>query len=84
MIRRLVLPMYIPIISLICSFLLFKKNNFFSNRLLIFLYSFILLIFLELIIKYTGMNNILKSLYIILPIILLVTIYPILNYKSSR
>ena len=82
LIRRLVLPGYIPILALICSFLLMKNKNIFYNNFFIFSYSFILLIFIELILKYTGSNNFLKSFYIFMPVIMLTIFYPFLIYKS--
>jgi lipopolysaccharide export system permease protein len=82
--RRIVLPFYIPVISLLCSLLLFKSRNFFLNKILIFLYSFILLLFTELALRYTGMNNLIKILFIVLPFILLGTIYSFLTLKFSN
>ncbi|MBD1146716.1 LptF/LptG family permease [Pelagibacterales bacterium SAG-MED28] len=84
LIRRIILPLYIPVISLICSFLLFKKKNFFSNQFFIFIYSFILLILLELIIKYTGTNALLRSFFLMMPVMLFISLYPIINHKSSK
>ena len=49
--RRIVIPFYIPVLSLVCSFLLIKsKKNFFQN-LSIFFLSFIILLFTELAVK---------------------------------
>ena len=56
LIRRLILPTYIPIIALICSMLLLKRNKFYLNKVSIFFYSFVLLVLAELILKYTGTN----------------------------
>ena len=61
--RRIVFPFYIPIVSLICSFLLIKpglKNNFFLNKFTIFTLSFLVLLYAELIVRYTGISNIAK------------------------
>ncbi|MDC0433981.1 LptF/LptG family permease, partial [Pelagibacteraceae bacterium] len=54
--RRIILPIYIPIISLISCLLLanIKKNNFMLNKITIFLLSFFTLLFAELFIRYTG------------------------------
>ena len=65
--RRIVLPFYIPIIALICSFLLIKNNdkkNFFLNKYFIFLASFLILLYSELIIRYTGISKIISTLFI--------------------
>ena len=84
LIRRIVLPAYMPILCLVCSFLLIKKQNFFGSKISIFLLSFFLLIFIELVLKYTGTNNFLKFFYIFMPTIILIIIYPFLFYKFSK
>ena len=84
LIRRIILPTYIPVIALICSFLLFKNQVFFSRNIILFLYSFTLLILIELILKYTGTNNLLKFVYIISPLIMTLILYPFLIFKLSR
>ena len=56
LIRRLILPFYIPVITIICSFLLLKQKKFFLNKTSVFIYCFLLLLFTELIIKYTGLK----------------------------
>jgi lipopolysaccharide export system permease protein len=84
LIRRMVLPLYVPVITLICSFLLFKSNRFFLNKYSVFFYSFILLVITELIIRFTGINNLLRYFYIIFPFIALFLLYLLLVFKSSR
>ena len=84
--RRIVLPLYIPILSLICSFLLIKnsKNKFFTNKYSIFLLSFLVLLFAELIIRYTGLSKLVGIIFLLTPIILIPTIYLMLMFKFSR
>ena len=69
--RRLGTPLYIPLISIIVSFLLIykkeKKYNFLKKYML-FVVSFIILIFAEILLKYTGFSTVVVSLYFILPI----------------
>ena len=84
LLRRLILPFYIPVISLICSFLLIKNNIDFFKRLKIYLFNFFLILFTELFIRYTGINETLKISYICLPFILIISTYFILNYKFSK
>lgn len=84
LIRRLVLPAYLPVLCLICSFLLIKNQNIISKRIPIFFSAFLILIFIELILKYTGTNNFLMMLYILLPIILIFLIYPFLIFRFSK
>ena len=53
--RRIILPFFIPLIALISSLLLIKtKNKFFFNKISIFSYSFIVLLYAELFIRFTG------------------------------
>ena len=85
--RRILFPLYIPIIALICSFLLIKtkkKRNFFLNRYSIFVLSFLTLLYAELIVRYTGISKIIGILFIISPIVLIPIIYISLVYKLSK
>ena len=61
--RRLILPFYIPVIALLCSMLLIKSKKKLLNKNIIFIYSFILLVFIELIVRYTGLNYFLRYLF---------------------
>lgn len=83
--RRIILPFYIPIISLISCLLLTslrKKDSI--NKITIFLISFFILLFTELFIRYTGINQIVNYLFIFFPFILLPSIYFILVKKFQR
>ena len=85
--RRFLLPFYIPIIALVCSFLLIKtqsKKNFFLNKYSIFLYSFIVLLYSELIIRFTGISQAISILFIISPLILIPMLYLFLIVKLNR
>ena len=85
--RRLVLPFYIPIIALTCSLLLIKTNskkNYFFNKYSIFTISFLILMYAELIVRYTGISKTISSLFIISPFILIPTIYIFLFFKFSK
>jgi lipopolysaccharide export system permease protein len=84
--RRIVLPMYIPIISLICCFLLIKtpiRKNYFLNKYSIFILSFFVLLYAELIIRYTGISKAISILFTVTPLILIPLIYLLLSYKLS-
>ncbi len=83
-IRRLILPMYIPVFCLMCSFLFFKNENITFQKISIFLINLIVLVFIELVIKYTGTNYFLRLFYIIFPLIIFVIIYPLLFYKFLK
>ena len=85
--RRFVLPFYIPIISLLCSFLIVRveeKKNYLLNKYTIFTLSFLTLLYSELIIRYTGISKIINILFMISPMILTPIIYIILIYKFSK
>jgi lipopolysaccharide export LptBFGC system permease protein LptF len=82
--RRLVLPFYIPAISLIVSLLLINAKKFYLNRNLIFIYSFTLLIFTELMVRYTGINNYIFYIFLLSPVLLLISIYFILFNKFTN
>ena len=85
--RRIILPLYIPIIALLCSFLLIKtktQRNFFFNRYSIFVLSFLVLLYSELIIRYTGISKIIGILFTVSPLILTPIIYLLLIFQLSR
>jgi len=81
--RRIVLPFYIPVISLICCLLFLKTEKKYLNNFNIFLYSFCLLLFAELSVRFTGINVITQILFITLPIILMVIVYSFILLKFS-
>ena len=82
--RRLVIPFYIPVISLICSLLIVRSSRIYYNKIGIFFYGFALLVFSELSVRYTGLNNTIFISFILLPIILITFIYSFLIYKFSK
>ena len=82
--RRVIIPLYIPVLALICSLLLIKTRKKYFNNFFIFSYSFMTILFTELAVRYTGINNIILFIFILLPFLLLVTLYFYLNYKFSR
>ena len=85
--RRLVLPFYIPIISLLCSFLLIqnkKRSKNFINQYSVFTLSFLVLLYAELLIRYTGISKILSLIFMITPLFLIAAIYLILMVKLSK
>ena len=84
--RRIILPIYIPIISLISCLLLAntKKNNLILNKITIFLLSFFTLLFSELFIRYTGVNYLVNYLFIFFPFLLLPLMYLLLIHKFKK
>ena len=84
LIRRIILPFYIPVISLLCSFLLIKNSTIFFDKFLIYLTCFTLLVFTELFIRYTGLNHLIRYAYIILPFIFIIISYLFLINKLKK
>ena len=82
--RRLTLPFYIPVISLICSLLLINSKKTYFHKISIFIYSFVLLLFTEIGVKYTGLNEIMKIVFIFMPLVLFLAIYYFLILKFSK
>ena len=83
--RRIILPFYIPVISLIASFLLIKpKKNIFFNKISVFIYCFLILLYAELIIRYTGINQVAFNLFIFSPIIMASIFYYFLLNQFSK
>jgi lipopolysaccharide export LptBFGC system permease protein LptF len=82
--RRIIIPIYIPVISLICSLLLIRSNKIYFSKTLIFIYSFVVLLFTELAVRYTGINSIILISFILLPFLLLFFFYTFLIYKFSH
>ena len=84
LIRRLILPFYIPVISLLCSFLLIKNKISLLDKFLIYFGNFSILVFTELLIRYTGINYQIRAIYILLPIVLIIISYFTLIYKFKK
>lgn len=82
--RRLILPLYLPIIALICSFLLFNKNKTLFHEIKVFTFSFLILVLTEIFIKYTGLNELIRIGYFITPLISFFFLYIFLNFKLKQ
>ena len=82
--RRIVIPLYIPVLSLICSLLLIKSKRTFFQNLSIFISTFFILLFTELAVRYTGLNTLILYTFIFLPFSLLIFLYTFLIYKFSN
>jgi len=84
--RRIGMPLYVPLISVLASFLLIqrkeKKYNYFK-KYIVFCFSFIILLFAEMLLRYTGFS--LKNLvvYFFLPLLLMIILYSILIKKIT-
>jgi lipopolysaccharide export LptBFGC system permease protein LptF len=84
--RRAGMPLYIPLISIITSFLLIYKKegkNNHTKKYIIFIFSFIVLILAEILLRYTGFSITNFTLYIFTPLILLIILYTVLIKKMT-
>ncbi len=82
--RRIIIPFYIPVLSLICSLLLIKSKKKFFQNLSVFFCSFLILLFTELAVRYTGINSFILYTFILMPFSLLLILYSFLIYKFSN
>ncbi len=76
--RRIIMPLYIPLISILISFLLIyskNKKNKIINRYIFFILSFFLLVVSELSVRYAGISKINFNIYLTAPFILLPILY---------
>ena len=86
--RRFGMPLYIPILALIASFLLKSKKENRVNNYYTYIYFFIgffILMLAEIFIRYSGMSHY-KLLYYLLPVLCMPIIYLILlkNFKYEN
>ena len=82
--RRIIIPFYIPALTLICALLLIKSDKIYLNKISIFSYSFIVLLFTELAVRYTGINHYILIAFMVLPLILIIFLYLFMNHKFSK
>ena len=83
----MVLPLFIPVITLISSLLFIKTSGrIYYSKVSIFAYSFLVLLYAELTIRYTGINEIIKNVFLFSPAALAIFIYIFLklNYRKKR
>ena len=82
--RRIFLPFYIPVISLIaCMLLIRKKENIFFSKTSVFTYCFSVLLFAELIIRYTSVNKMAANFFYLCPFFLMIFFYYFLYNQFS-
>ncbi len=84
--KRFIKPMYFPLLTLVCCFLLTLsriENNFSLKTVKVFLYIFLILILSEILMRYIEGSQLLFSIVIILPIIIYFFIYHILISKVT-
>ncbi len=85
--RRILMPLYIPLVSILISFVLIytkNKKTKILNRYLFFLLSFTLLVLSELLVRYSGISKTGFYAYLFTPLILLPILYLILLNKFKK
>ena len=84
--KRFYKPLYIPIISLLCCFLIIvPKNNIFykRNRNIIFVVTFLLIVLSEASLRYAAISQLASLFYIMVPWVIFLISY-IIFYKKSK
>jgi hypothetical protein len=81
LLRRIGMPLYIPLIGLICCFILIAPRNIkFKNvkKYIYFSLGFIILVFAEVLVRFSGFSLLYSGLYLGAPLILTPLTYLIL------
>jgi len=76
--RRVGMPLYIPLMSLICSFLLIstrEKKYRSLKKYIYFAVCFLILVMAEILVRYSGLSKINTILYFLFPFILMPITY---------
>ena len=81
--RRIGMPLYIPLISLICCFLLLKTKKFKLEQYFFFSVGIATIVTAEILLRFSGLSIETFAAYFILPIILTILIYVYL-YKNLK
>ena len=82
--RRVLMPLYIPLVSVLISFMLVytkNKKTKIINRYIFFMLSFILLVLSELLVRFSGISNFGFYTYLLTPFVLFPILYFILLKK---
>ena len=85
--RRFLMPLYIPLVSILISFvMIYTKNKKIKifNRYIYFLLSFIFLVLSELLVRYSGISSVGFYIYSLTPIALMPILYLVLINKFSK
>ncbi len=86
LLRRIGMPIYIPLISLICSFLLISNKEKKFNYLNKYIYGalgFFILVLAEILVRYSGFSQMHSLFYLLSPLVLMPLVYFVLIRKLS-
>ena len=87
LLKRIYTPLYIPVITILCCFLLTSsriKSNYQKIRNLIFILTFIILVFSETSLRYSASSNYAMTVYLVLPWMIFLIAYSIFNKKVKN
>ena len=76
--RRFGMPLYIPFVALLCSFLLINREENKFGNLFKYIYgglSFMTLVIAEILVRYSGSSYSYALIYYLIPIILMPILY---------
>ena len=82
--KRFGAPLYIPLVTIIISFLLLynkEKKYIFLKKYILFILSFLILVFGEILLKYTSISPFFANSYFILPVAMSLLFYLFLIRK---
>ena len=82
--RRITLPFYIPIITLICALLLIRSEKIYFKKYMVYAYGFFIILFTELGVRYTGISLLANYIFILLPGTLFMFLYFFIFSKFSN
>ena len=86
-IKRLIKPIYIPLICMVCSFLILnskRKINYKRNNNLIFVVVFSILLISEVSLRYASKSNLMVFIYFLIPLVFLFLSYLIFIKKVKH
>ena len=84
--RRIGEPLYIPLISIITSFLLIYKKEkkfIYLKKYILFSLSFVMLVLAQILLKYTGFSYVTAASYFSFPVITSILFYTYLRKKMN-
>ncbi len=76
--RRFGMPLYVPFVALLCSFLLINREESKFNNLYKYLFgglSFLILIVAEVLVRYSGLSYFYTSFYYLFPVFFIPILY---------
>jgi len=87
LLKRFFKPIYIPIITILCCFLLISgkyRSNYSKTKKYLFLSIFILILFSETLLRYSTTNIFFLKLYFLTPLILFFLLYIFSYHKINN